>query len=131
VLRRRARGLDLETFTSLSHVQIAPRGTRGGAVDDFLARAGKTRHVALRVADFLVAPIVVAQTDLLLTLPERVANVFARSQGLRVVEPPGEFPTFGVWQIWHQRRKDEPAHAWLRGLLGAVATEAARARRAR
>lgn len=113
--------LDLETFAALSHVQIAPRGTRGGFVDDWLARAGKTRHVALRIADFLVAPLVVAETDLVLTLPSRIAQVFARSHGLSVVEPPGEFSNVAIWQIWHQRRKQEPAHAWLRGLLSEVA----------
>ncbi len=124
-LRRSTRRLDLKTFTSLSHVQIAPRGARGGAVDDWLSRAGKTRHVALRIADFLVAPLVVAETDLVLTLPARVAHVFAESHGLRVVEPPGELPRVTVWQFWHQRRKQEPAHAWLRQLLGEVAASPA------
>ena len=77
-LRRASRRLGADTYASLSHVQIAPRGARGGVVDDWLARAGKTRHVALRVADFLVAPLVVAETDLVLTLPVRIARVFAR-----------------------------------------------------
>jgi DNA-binding transcriptional LysR family regulator len=129
-LRRRARRLNLETFTSLPHVQIAPRGARGGAVDDWLARHGKTRHVTLRVADFLVAPLVVAETDLLLTVPSRVARVFARSHGLALLEPPGEFPRFSIWQIWHQRRRQEPAHAWLRGMVSQVATDVTDAWRA-
>jgi DNA-binding transcriptional LysR family regulator len=127
-LGRTTRRLDLDTFTSLSHVQIAPRGARGGAVDDWLARIGKTRHVALRIADFLVAPIVVAETDLVLTLPSRLADVFARSHGLRVVEPPAELPRVTVWQIWHQRRQQEPAHAWLRGVLSEVAAKESKRR---
>jgi DNA-binding transcriptional LysR family regulator len=123
-LRRGSRRLDLKTYTSLSHVQIAPRGTRGGMVDDWLASAGQTRHVALRIADFLVAPLVVAATDLVLTLPARLAHVFAHSHGLRVVAPPAELPRVTLWQIWHQRRNQEPAHAWLRGVLrDAAATQ--------
>jgi DNA-binding transcriptional LysR family regulator len=120
VLKKSSRRLDAETFVALSHVQIAPRGTRGGVVDDWLARAGKTRRVALRVADFLVAPLVVSESDLVLTLPERVARRFAEPFGLRVVEPPEDLPGFSIWQIWHQRRQSEPAHAWLRKLLGEV-----------
>jgi DNA-binding transcriptional LysR family regulator len=123
-LRKASRRLDVETFSSLSHVQIAPRGGRGGVVDDWLARQGKTRFVALRTADFLVAPLVVAQSDLVLTLPERIAHVFAESHGLRVMDPPGDFPTFSLWQIWHQRRRQEPAHAWLRGVLSGVVAAA-------
>jgi DNA-binding transcriptional LysR family regulator len=120
-LRRAARRLDMETFTTLSHLQITPRGRPGGTLDDWLTRAGKTRHVALRIADFLVAPIVVAETDLVLTLPSRIAHVYARSYGLRVMEPPGDIPSVTIWQIWHQRRRQDPAHAWLRGMLSEVA----------
>jgi len=116
-LRKSPRKLDLATFTSLSHVQIAPRGAPGGVVDDLLAQSGAARHVALRVADFLVAPLVVAASDLVLTLPERVARVFAESHGLHIVEPPMALPTFTIWQIWHERRRQEPGHAWLRGLV--------------
>jgi DNA-binding transcriptional LysR family regulator len=131
-LGKTQRALDLETFTRLSHVQIAPRGTRGGMVDELLARRGKTRHVALRVADFLVAPLVVAGSDLVLTVPERVARVFAGTHGLRVVEPPLDIPGFTMWQIWHARRKQEPAHVWLRGLLAqAVVDHDASSRRRR
>jgi DNA-binding transcriptional LysR family regulator len=114
---RSQRKLDLATFTALSHVQIAPRGTRGGAVDEHLARLGKTRRVALRVADFLVAPAVVAGSDLVLTLPERVARPLAGPFGLRVLEPPFAVPAFTMFQVWHERRRGDPAHAWLRGLL--------------
>jgi DNA-binding transcriptional LysR family regulator len=124
-LRRRARRLDVETFVALSHVQIAPRGGRGGPVDDWLAQAGRSRHVALRIADFLVAPIVVAQTDLVLTLPSRIAQEFAKLHGLRVLEPPGELPGITMWQVWHQRRRQEPAHAWLRGVLREVGAASA------
>jgi len=116
-LARRRRALDLETFASLSHVQVAPRGSPGGVVDDLLARSGVSRHVALRVADFLVAPLVVAESDLVLTVPERVARVFAPSHGLAVVEPPESLPTFTMWMVWHERRRHDPAHAWLRGVV--------------
>jgi DNA-binding transcriptional LysR family regulator len=115
------RKLDLATFTSLGHVQIAPRGSRGGVVDDQLAKLGKTRHVALRVADFLVAPAVVARSDLVLTLPARVARATAGPHGLRVLDPPFAVPGFSVYQVWHERRRHEPGHAWLRGVLAEVA----------
>jgi DNA-binding transcriptional LysR family regulator len=114
------RKLDLATFTELSHVQIAPRGARGGAVDEHLARLGKTRRVALRVADFLVAPAVVARSELVLTLPERVARPLAEPLGLRILEPPFAVPAFSMFQVWHERRRNDAAHAWLRGLVAAA-----------
>ncbi len=126
-VRANQRNLDLETFVALSHVQIAPGGTPGGVVDELLAKLGKARHVALRVSEFLVAPLVVATSDLVLTLPERVARVFAESYGLRVLEPPFPVPTFAIWQIWHERRRKEPAHAWLRGVLAYASKSSSRA----
>lgn len=41
------RKLDLETFAELPHAFVAPRGTRGGVVDDVLAGLGRERRVAV------------------------------------------------------------------------------------
>jgi DNA-binding transcriptional LysR family regulator len=121
--------LDLEAFVSLSHVQVAAVAlTMGGFgtppwssfVDDFLERMGKTRHVVLRVPGFLTVPFVVAQSDLVATLPESAARIFADSHDLRIVEPPEPFPRERMYQVWHQRRQHDPAHAWFREVLGGV-----------
>lgn len=115
------RSLSLETFVALSHVQIAPRGTPGGPLDDALAARGLSRRVAVRTSSFLVAPIIVAGSDLVLTAPARMLAAMAKSFGLRTFPPPLALEGFRIFQGWHARAHDDPAHAWFRGLVASVA----------
>lgn len=109
-------------FAALAHLQIAPRGAPGGPVDDELARLGLTRRVALRIGSFLTGPQLVAQSDLVLTAPERLVRSLSQP-GLRTLRPPLKLPTIHIYQIWHERRQQDPAHAWLRGCIAASAEE--------
>ena len=71
----------------------------------------------LRVPHFLSAPLVVAASDAIITLPERVARAVARSHGLVVRKPPLALPSFAFSSFWHARNDDDAAHAWLRELV--------------
>ncbi|WP_437677091.1 LysR family transcriptional regulator [Sorangium sp. So ce131] len=115
--------LTLKTYASLPHALISPRGEAGGQVDEVLAKQGLSRRVALRIPHFLVAPLIVAQTDLVLTVPARVARVFADMEALRVMKPPVELGGFALDQVWHERQAKDEAHTWLRGLFADIARE--------
>ena len=109
--------LTLEEFVALDHALVGPRGRRGGIVDTELQKLGLSRRVALMVPHFLVAPMVVAKSDLILTAPERIARAFAAILPLRIVPTPFELKGFDVSQIWHERQSHDPALTWLRGLI--------------
>jgi DNA-binding transcriptional LysR family regulator len=117
------RRLTLARFAAASHAMIAPRGTEGGPVDDALAKLGYERRVAVAVPHFLVAPYLVASSDVILTLAERVARVVAEPLGLAVLAPPRELALTGFTAsaIWHERTQADPALAWVRGVLAEVA----------
>jgi DNA-binding transcriptional LysR family regulator len=109
--------LSLEQFVELNHALISPRGRRGGLVEQELKKLGLSRRIALTVPHFLVAPLVVAHSDLVLTVAARIAKAFEGMLPLRVVETPLQVPGFSVTQFWHERQQQDPAHAWLRGLI--------------
>lgn len=119
------RKLSLETYVALSHVQIAPRGKPGGYVDALLAREGLHRHIARAVPYFVSGLMLVAETDYVITISERVARMLAPRLGLRVLEPPLELEPYALSMLWHPRNDADPAHRWLRELLVEVASEAA------
>jgi DNA-binding transcriptional LysR family regulator len=108
------RRLDLATYASLTHVFVAPRGRPGGVVDEALGLVGLTRRVGLAVPHFLVAPHVVASSDMVVTLGARVAEPPMRVLPLKLVEAPVELPGFDVQLCWHERTTHDPAHQWLR-----------------
>lgn len=109
--------LSLDQFLALDHALISPRGKRGGVVDSALSRLGKKRRVALMIPHFLAAPIVIARSDLVLTLPERIARAFVEMLPLTMVPPPIELEGFSVSAFWHERQAHDPAHAWFRNLV--------------
>jgi DNA-binding transcriptional LysR family regulator len=113
--------LTLERFVALGHVLISPTGRGEAAVDVALRRLGRTRHIALRVPHFLSAPLVVAESDLIVTLPARVAEALAAPDRLILRRPPLEVPGFMVSLFWHARNDDDAAHRWLRALVADVA----------
>ena len=111
----------LERFASASHALVSPRGGPGGMVDDVLKQHGLSRHVAFTTPSFLVAPQVVATTDLVMVLPARIAAALERQLHLATFEPPLDVPGFRMAMFWHDRHDSDPAHAFIRGEIALVA----------
>jgi len=117
---RRGR-LGLDAFVALPHALISPSGNAGSTVDTALHKLGKRRRVALEIPHFLVAPHVVAETDVVLTLAERVAKSLAPHLNLVMVKPPLDLPGFTMTMLWHERKHTDLAHSWLRARIAEVA----------
>jgi DNA-binding transcriptional LysR family regulator len=112
-----------ERFAALRHVLVSPGGGPSGVVDDVLAARGLTRRIVVRTATFVTAPMVVAETDFVTTMPLRVARAMIRGRPLVLVPPPMKVPGFTMAIIFHERSKADPAHAWLRAKLTQIASE--------
>jgi DNA-binding transcriptional LysR family regulator len=106
--------LTLARFARADHALVSI-GEGMAPVDEMLARHGLVRRIALRVAHFLVVPHVLEATDLVATVPGRVAACFGRT--LRALRSPVEIPGFELSLVWHEDRDDDPAQRWLRTLV--------------
>jgi DNA-binding transcriptional LysR family regulator len=106
--------LSLEEYIALPHMLISRTGTHTGLIDDWLAEHGRERRIALVVSHFLSAPLIVANTDMVLSFPRRMAEQFARMAPLRIVPVPIDLPSYDLVMIWHPLNDKEPAHAWFR-----------------
>lgn len=113
-------GLDRASFLRFPHALIAPLGRMGGHVDRALAKTGESRRIAVMLPDFMIAPRTLPGTDLVLTLPERVARLFT-DETLRVLEPPIELPAIHGHLVWHERVSRDAAGQWFRKLVEATA----------
>ncbi|MEO8875359.1 MAG: LysR family transcriptional regulator, partial [Polyangiaceae bacterium] len=108
------RRIDLARYLKANHVLVSPRGLPGGIVDDALEQRGEKRRVLLEVPSFLTAALVVSDSDLLVTMPARLAGLLASRFGLAKVDLPFETPAIELVQLWHERHQSDPALAWLR-----------------
>lgn len=116
--------ISLDDYARLPHAFVAPRGTLGGVVDDVLDGLGLSRRVAVAVPQFLLVPHLVASSDLLVTLGERLALAYAKLLPLQVVAPPVPIPSFINTLRWHDRWHGDPGHAWFRGVLAEIGAAA-------
>jgi DNA-binding transcriptional LysR family regulator len=106
--------LTLDEYVSKKHMLISRTGTRIGVIDEWLAEKGLERRIALIVPHFLSAPFIVAKTDMLLSVPKRIAAQFAGLAPLSVLPVPIDLPAYDLIMVWHPLRENDPAHCWLR-----------------
>jgi len=120
-----ANATDVAAFAAAPHLLVSPEGDRAGLVDRKLAALGLARRVGLSLPQFLVAPFVVADTDLIATLAARVARRFAAANlDIVVHEPPIALPDWPLAMMWHRRVDDHPATVWLRDCIAGIAATA-------
>lgn len=118
-------GLTLEAFAATPQLLITITDGRSPTnVDHFLETHGLQRRIQVRTRYFMMAPHIIAQSDLLLTCPYQLAKTFARILPLRLLEPPIEPFHYHEYQAWHRRFDADPAHQWLRGLVKRAADQA-------
>jgi DNA-binding transcriptional LysR family regulator len=113
-------GLDAPTLKQYLQSPHALGETWGGQqtlVDRPLAQLGLKRRVVLSIPFFVPAIFAIAHTDMIVTVPKRLAKMTAGMAGVRSVEPPREIEEFPYFMTWHPRVTHEPGHAWLRQLL--------------
>ncbi|HUP08299.1 MAG TPA: LysR family transcriptional regulator [Caldimonas sp.] len=92
-----------------------------------LDRLGLAERVRLSTPHFMVTPAIVAQTDLTVVLPQRIAAKFALGGQLLVAHPRWSVPDFTVALHWSERAHRDPANQWLRRLVIELFHEPARA----
>src|SRR5437868_3145554 len=109
------RSLTKKKFLEASHALVTYRGGHR-VIEEALERAG-LRRIALRVPHFTVVPMVLERTDLILTLPARVARVFERRGKLKSLPPPIPIPQAEVAVHWHERFDADQGNRWLREQL--------------
>lgn len=115
--------IDLEAFLSWPHALVSVLGGRTGVVDDALARLGRRRQIAMWLPYFATAATVIAQTDMILTIPGRAADELARAHTLERFAPPLPIEGFGYRLLWHERSRADLGHKWLRDIIAAAVAD--------
>lgn len=111
--------LTRKRFVEASHVLVTYRGGHR-VVEEALERAGASQRIVLRVPHFTVVPMVLERTDLILTLPARVARVFEQRGRLKAMPPPVPVPPAEVAVHWHERSDADAGNRWLREQLASL-----------
>ncbi|MNF93507.1 HTH-type transcriptional regulator SyrM 1 [compost metagenome] len=116
--------LSLEQFRNAKHLRVSSNhGAVKEAIDGLYERYAIRCNTALTVPHFLLAHVLVAQTDMIGMIAELTARRIAKEIPLQLFDPPVEVEGFTVSQVWHERQHGSPAHKWLRSEIAAVGEE--------
>jgi DNA-binding transcriptional LysR family regulator len=117
VVSARRRRLDVAGYLAARHVTVSSRRT-GLAVEDLvLSRLGHQREIAVRCQHYEAACRIVAESDLLLTMPRRHAEALNAPLGNRLLPMPLALPPVEMHVYWHRQAEADPRSLWLRTQL--------------
>ncbi len=109
------KALTVETFQTLQHAGLTWTRKRGDSpIATRLNRARVNRNFQFLASTLGAMPWVVASSDYVATVSERVARRFARHFPIELHPLPFDIAPIPIYSVWHSRLDDDPAHQWLR-----------------
>ncbi len=111
------RKISLAEFSAAEHLVVVSAGTGHGKVDELLQRSGIERTVRLTVPHYVSVGHILQGSDLITTVPERLADRLLDHFGLAKVAHPAKLPDIAINVFWHAKYHRSPANRWLRGIL--------------
>jgi DNA-binding transcriptional LysR family regulator len=76
-------------------------------------------RVTLHVSELLEIPTIVASTNLLGNFLSSMGPLMEKRLGLQTLAIPLELPAVPIYAVWHESRRNDAAHRWLRELVAA------------
>jgi len=96
---------------------VVSAGTGHGKVDELLLRSGVERRVRLTVPHYVSVGHILRGSDLIATVPERLADRLLEPFGLVRLPHPAKLPDVAINVFWHAKYHRAPANRWLRGVV--------------
>ncbi|MDO9449652.1 MAG: LysR family transcriptional regulator [Rugosibacter sp.] len=107
----------INEFQAADHLSIVTEGSDYELLDKIMASKAPHRKIKLRVSHFLSTGYLLRDTNLVATVPNKLAEILCDPFGLVYVPHPVNLPLTDINLLWHARSHRDPASQWLRNLL--------------
>jgi DNA-binding transcriptional LysR family regulator len=109
--------LTLDHYLQMRHCLVSITNVVTGLVDKVLAEKNLKREVAIKIPYFSSVPHIIQDSDLIITLPERLGRLLAMHYPLICLQPPISIPNYQIHLYWHPKQHTNPIHQWIRKLF--------------
>lgn len=109
--------VSIANYCAARHLLVSRTADPYGFVDTALEALGYSRHITLTVPNFALALAMIAESDLVGTLPRSLTQLHAQRFGLRVLEPPFALGKFQIRAVTPQVAMQDAGIAWLMDVL--------------
>jgi LysR family transcriptional activator of mexEF-oprN operon len=106
--------LTLDEFCRRPHAVVSPMGNATDDTDHALNLLGRQRKVVLTVPQFSALPGLLAQSEMLVIVPDYVAKAMASAAGMRAEPAPLMLPVQELSMVWRGAMHDDRGQRWLR-----------------
>jgi len=116
-------GLSLDRYCDLQHARTVTRSHMRSVenIDRAVATHGRRLRIAMVSHDYIAVPHIVSQSNLIATVPERLADMLMKRLPIRKYDCPVKVPGHAIRLYWHDRTHKSPLHRWFRRLVAEVA----------
>ncbi|AKJ67329.1 LysR family transcriptional regulator [Pandoraea thiooxydans] len=111
------RPLTRKAFAAAEHLFVTGQDDPYDRLNAHLEKIGIAASAKFRVPNLIAVPFIVGSTDLVVTVPQKLAERVAEPFGLRHAAPPIPLPALQTHIFWHRRAHQDPGNQWLRQLL--------------
>lgn len=109
--------LTLADFLAADHAVVEQEGRSQVVLEQRLRALDLQRRIVLRSPHFMTVPLLIAQSDMMTTVPLGVGRIYSRIADLRLFDCPFDAPVIPLQQLWHRRSHNDPGSIWLRRLI--------------
>nr|WP_281496022.1 LysR family transcriptional regulator [Marivita sp. S6314] len=107
-----------EAWYRHGHIKVASVATDiRSPVDEVAPKPGTERRIAARISEFSAVGPLVAESDLIVTLPPVVMASVMETYGLVPLRPLMRMDPFHVRFFWSSRMANDPALVWIREIV--------------
>jgi DNA-binding transcriptional LysR family regulator len=115
--------LDLATFVAQPQALVAPGGSLSGAVDRALSVVGESRRLVMSVGNFISLPFLIADSDIIAVIGERVARRLAAHIDIVIYPVPIDVAGFALSMAWDSAMTHSAGQSWFRDIVRDVSAQ--------
>jgi len=115
--------VSLADFLAARHLIVSSRENPYDLINERLEKAGVLPGAQFHVPHFTSVPYIVSSTDMVVTVPEKLAQSAAGPFGLAFMRPPLRLPPLHTNIFWHRRFNQDSGSQWLRGVIASMFRE--------
>ena len=110
-------GMSDEAFRKAPRALADASGMAHAEMENYLRKQGFGGTSRLIVPQFMVLPLLIPGSKLLVVMPSRLAKTFAQFLPIKILRPPVPLRPYDIKIYWHERFHRDPANRWLRRSL--------------
>ncbi|MEM8985557.1 MAG: LysR family transcriptional regulator [Pseudomonadota bacterium] len=115
--------IDVETYAGAAHALFSLVGDAHGPIDDKLAALGLKRRIAVTSAHVLTIGEIVRRSDIIASIPSRIARRLVEMGGVKAYPTPIESGEMEIAMYWNRSADADPGLAWFRDVIKTVCRE--------